>query len=77
MNKADQLPFGGFALFGFGRSQLGNLADGQLHQFVFSLQPIVNLMSGLAATLEKNLTGSLADLFFGWAIKIHTNVPPV
>jgi len=32
-------------------------------------------MSGLAAPLEKNLMGSLADLFSGWATEIHASIP--
>jgi hypothetical protein len=72
MNKADQLPFGGFALFGFGRLKLSDLADWQLHQFVFGLQPIVHVMPRPAAMLKKDFTGSATDLFLGGTIELHT-----
>lgn len=69
---ADQLPFGGFDLFGFGSLKLSDLADSQLHQLVFGFQPIVQVMPRLAAMLKKYFMGSATDLFLGGTIEVHT-----
>jgi len=69
---ADQLPFGGFALLGFGWLKLSDSANWQRHQFVFGLQPIVQVMPRLAAMLKKYFMGSATDLFLGGTIELHT-----
>jgi hypothetical protein len=50
----------------------GNSAERPLHQFVFSLQPIVQVMPRLAARLNENLIGSATDMFLGGTIELHT-----
>jgi hypothetical protein len=72
MNEVDQLPSGGFALFVVGRLKLSDPADWELHQFVFGLQPVIQVMPRLAAMLKKDFTGSTTDLFLGGTIFLHT-----
>ncbi|HTS18818.1 MAG TPA: hypothetical protein VMP11_14685 [Verrucomicrobiae bacterium] len=59
------------ALIGTGPLKLSDLADPQLQELVFGLQPIVEVMPGLAAMLEKDFTGQATDLFGGGAIELH------
>jgi hypothetical protein len=59
------------ALFGTGPLKLSDLADAQLQELVFGLQPIVKVMPRLAVMLKKEVMGHATDLLFGGTIELH------
>ncbi len=61
-------------LLALGGLQLCQFANGQLDQFVFGLQPIVDFMTGLTTAIQPDLVGSVTNLFFCWVIDVHRSL---
>jgi hypothetical protein len=49
-------------LVGFGWLRLGDLVSRQLHRLVFGLQPVIDLVVGLTASLQVDSAGTSGDL---------------
>ena len=53
------------------RVKLSELVNGQLHQVIFSLQPIICFMPRLTSTLKVDLVSAGSDLVSCWVIDFH------
>lgn len=62
LDEVDNGPGSGFALRNWWQLQLGKFADRQLHQFVFRLQPIIEIMPMGASPFEIKLVGTSGNL---------------